>query len=151
MAYSIKRTLPVVGNVRFTFCWFFEDPFMTLIRCNLPHQPVQTNSPNQTPYSPLYNSLLSMLPQDWREGRQRIETTTKKKKNTYPVPTLLHNYIIEWTSCWRLFWQDLHHQSLPDNPQLFLDRIHLPTSTFFTKFDRQKITSISKIAKTQTT
>ena len=36
-AYSIKRTLPVVGDVWFTFGWFFENPFMALIRCNLSH------------------------------------------------------------------------------------------------------------------
>lgn len=31
VTYSIKRTLPVVGDVWFAFCWLFEDPFMTLI------------------------------------------------------------------------------------------------------------------------
>jgi len=38
--YSIKGTLPIVGDIRFTFSGLFKDPLVALIRCNFPHQPV---------------------------------------------------------------------------------------------------------------
>lgn len=41
--YSIEGALPVVGDVGFRFRRFLEDPFVALIRSNLPHQPARIN------------------------------------------------------------------------------------------------------------
>jgi len=81
--YSIKGALPIVGDIRFTFCGLFKDPLVALIRCNFPHQPVpkseytqseQSSEEGKKPCLCISNSLLPphMLldtEQDFRERK----------------------------------------------------------------------------------
>lgn len=67
--YGIKRALPVVGDVGLAFRRFLEDPFVTLIRCHLSHQPA---------------SKSNRLSKSFSKAQYNEVTQTTKQHNTNP-------------------------------------------------------------------
>lgn len=85
-----------VGSLK-THLWHLSDATFPISL----YESIQSEKQNMSTKSLKKNPIerVKRKKENKKTNKQNGKSTTAKQTNTYPVPTLLHNYITEWTSC----------------------------------------------------